>query len=186
MGLFQEIEVFNPSNEQEERDKAIMLNYIKKNEDYLLRENLIGHFTTSIWTVNKDHTKVLMVYHNIYDSWAWVGGHADGIENLKEVALRELQEETGVKHARLLTDDILSLEVLTVAGHEKKGQYVPCHLHLNVTYLAEADESDALVMNEDENKGVAWFTFEEALKASKETWFVERIYPKLIEKVRGM
>ena len=23
-------------------------------------------------------TKVLMCYHNIYDSWSWLGGHADG------------------------------------------------------------------------------------------------------------
>jgi len=41
-----------------------------------------------------------------------------------------------------------------------------------------------LIVNVDENKGVKWFTFEEALKVSNEPWFVERIYKKLIEKVR--
>ena len=43
-----------------------------------------------------------MIYHNIYDSWSWVGGHADQEENLIEVAMRELQEETGVQHAKLI------------------------------------------------------------------------------------
>ena len=76
------------------------------------------------------------------------------------------------------------MEVLPVSGHEKKGKYVPSHLHLNITYLAEADEEEVLLVNVDENKGVKWFAFEEALNVSKEPWFVERIYKKLIEKVR--
>ena len=64
----------------------------------------------------------------------------------------------------------------------KKGKYVSSHLHFNVTYLAEADEAETLVVNEDENQVVKWFTFEEALKASTEPWMVEYIYKKLIAK----
>ena len=184
MQLFDAIQNYKPVNEQEERDKEIMLRYIQSCDDYLERENEIAHFTTSIWTVNKERTKTLMAYHNIYDSWAWIGGHADGEEDLPSVALRELREETGVSHARLVSRDIFSLETLTVEGHEKKGVYVPSHLHLNVTYLAEADEREALTVNEEENQAVRWFSFEEALKASTEPWFVERIYAKLIEKSR--
>ena len=184
MMLIRRIEKYEPVNEQERVDKKAILNFMKNHTDYLDRDNLIGHMTCSIWTVNKERTKTLMVYHNIYDSWSWIGGHADGIENLSEVALRELQEETGVKHARLVSDEIFSIEILPVSGHEKKGKYVPSHLHLNVTYLAEADEMEELVVNADENKGVRWWTFEEALQVSKEPWFVERIYKKLIEKVK--
>lgn len=184
MTLLERIEKYEPVNEQERIDKKVILNFIKNHTDCFNRDNLIGHMTCSIWTVNKARTKTLMVYHNIYDSWSWIGGHADGIENLSEVAMRELQEETGVKHARLVSDEIFSIEVLPVSGHEKKGKYVPSHLHLNITYLAEADEEEVLIVNVDENKGVKWFTFEEALKVSNEPWFVERIYKKLIEKVR--
>ena len=184
MSLREEILKYIPTCEQEEYDKQVMLDFLDNNPDHLLRDNLIAHFTASIWTVNKERTKTLMAYHNIYDSWAWLGGHADGEEDLKEVALRELQEETGVVHARLVSEDILSLETLTVNGHIKKGRYVPSHLHLNVTYLAEADENEELVVNEDENQAVKWFTFEEALKASKEPWMVERIYKKLVERCK--
>ena len=41
-----------------------------------------------------------------------------------------------------------------------------------------------LTVCEDENKGVAWFTLDEALKASTEPWFVKRIYSKLNEKLK--
>lgn len=184
MSLFQEIKNYVPLSEQEERDKEVMLKYILNNSDCLERKNLIAHFTTSIWTVNRERTKTLMVYHNIYQSWSWIGGHADGVEDLCSVAMRELREETGVSNASLVSRDIFSLETLTVDGHIKKGAYVPSHLHLNVTYLAEADEGEKLIVNEEENQAVKWWTFDEALKASTEPWFVEHIYKKLIERCK--
>ena len=44
-----------------------------------------------------------MVFHNIYNSWSWIGGHADGCSDLAAIALRELREETGVEHARIVS-----------------------------------------------------------------------------------
>lgn len=184
MSLFHDIKNYRPVNQQEERDKEQMLQFMMHHENYLERENKIAHFTASIWTVNKEHTKTLMVYHNIYNSWSWIGGHADGIEDLCSVALRELQEETGVGSATLVSNEIFSLETLTVSGHVKKGIYVPSHLHFNVTYLAEANENEELVINREENQAVKWWSFEEALKVSTEPWMVENIYKKLIEKCR--
>ena len=90
--LKEEIEKFVPYNEQEKSDKAIMLKYIDASKDVLTRENKIAHFTASNWIVNKEKSKVLMIYHNIYKSWAWTGGHADGEEDLLKVALREANE----------------------------------------------------------------------------------------------
>ena len=186
MSLYQDIQNYIPTNQQEELDKEVMLKFIKANPDYLDRTNLVAHFTASMWTVNKERTKTLMVYHKIYDPWSWIGGHADGEEDLCAVALRELQEETGVENAKLVSKDIFSLETIIVEGHEKKGAYVPSHLHLNVTYLAEADENEVLTVKEDENRGVKWWTFEEALEVSTEPWMIERIYKKLIDKSKEM
>ena len=93
-------------------------------------------------------------------------------------------EETGVKNIREVSEDIFSLEVLTVDGHEKRGVYVSSHLHLNVTYLLEADEEDVLRVKPDENSGVKWFSLEEAIKASSEPWMIERIYRKLNAKLK--
>ena len=184
MSLYELIKNYRPVNEQEACDKEQMLLFMEKYQDYLSRDNQIAHFTASIWTVNKERTKTLMVYHNLYDSWAWIGGHADGEEDLCAVAMRELQEETGVRFAKLVSPEVLSLETLTVMGHVKRGKYVPSHLHFNLTFLAEADESEELIVKEDENQAVKWWTLEEALEASNETWMVEHIYKKLIEKMK--
>lgn len=183
MKIIEEIKKYRPCNAQEQRDQALILDFLEKNGDAFLRSNLLAHMTASSWIVNPERTKTLMVYHNLYDSWSWTGGHADGETDLLSVALREAREETGIEHVRPLSPEIFSLEVLTVDGHEKRGEYVPSHLHMNVTYLLEAEESDTLHVCREENSGVAWFTLEEALKASTEPWFVERIYKKLNNKL---
>ena len=112
MSLKERIENYLPYNIEEQKDKELILKYMDIFDDVLTRKNEIGHFTSSCWIVNKEKTKVLMVYHNIYDSWSWVGGHADGDDDLLHVSLKEASEETGLKNVIPLSKDIFSLEVL--------------------------------------------------------------------------
>lgn len=182
--LMEQIANYIPYNEQEERDQNLILNWIEEQENAFSRENKMAHMTASAWVVNPERDKVLMVYHNIYDSWSWLGGHADGETDLLSVALREVKEEAGISKVRPVSEDIFSLESLTVDGHVKKGTYVSSHLHLNVTYLLEADPEETLSVKADENSGVAWFSPEEALARSTEPWFVERVYTKLLKKMK--
>lgn len=185
MNLKQDLILYKPWNEQEQCDKEVMQKLLEEQPDIFYRENRTAHFTASSWLLNKEHDKVLMIYHNIYHSWAWTGGHADGEENLLLVAIREAEEETGVTGIVPVKEDIYSLEILTVDGHEKRGIYVPSHLHLNVTYLLEADEQAVLRVKPDENSGVKWFSLEEALEACSEPWMIERVYKKLNQKLKG-
>ncbi len=184
MDLKEEIENYKPFNEQEEKDKEIMLRYINTFEDVLTRGNEFGHFTASAWVVNKEKTKVLMIYHNIYQSWSWTGGHADGEKDLLHTAIRELKEETGVENVKVLSDGIFSLEVICVNGHVKRGKYVASHVHLNVTYLFEVDEKEELKVKKDENSGVRWVNIEELENIVNEKWMLENIYKKLNEKLK--
>ena len=186
MGIYEQIKAYRPWNEQERQDQALILAFLERNPDAFYRSNLLAHMTASAWVVNPQRSKALMVYHRLYDSWSWAGGHADGEEDLLAVALREVREETGVQRLRPVTEDIYSLEILTVDGHEKQGKYVPSHLHLNLTYLLEAAEDQPLRICEAENSGVAWFPLADALAASTEPWFVERIYKKLNEKLKSI
>ena len=182
MDLKDAIQAFRPWNEQEEHDRDVMLELLGSGAELFTRQNRTAHFTASSWIVDAEKTHVLMAYHRIYRAWAWTGGHADGEKDLLAVALREANEETGV-HAKALSTDIFSLEILTVDGHVKKGAYVPSHLHLNITYLLEADKNEPLLVKPDENDAVRWFTKEDALKNCREEWMVERIYSKLNEKL---
>ena len=133
--LISQLEKYTPFNEQEERDKNTILNLLKTQPDIFERSNLIAHMTASAWVVNKDRSKILLAYHNIYDSWAWLGGHADGETDLLHVAMREAKEETGIEHLRLIGGGVASLEILPVWAHVKHGRAVGSHLHLNVSYL---------------------------------------------------
>ena len=191
MDLRYELEEYLPFNEQEECDRAAILAQLEAAEvagpDAVARlwdRGDPAHMTASAWVVSPDRSQVLMAYHNLYRSWAWLGGHADGERDLRSVALREVREESGLAHVCLAVPDILSLEVLTVDGHMKRGRYVSSHLHLNLTFLVEADPTEPLRIKPDENSRVGWMTPAEALAASTEPWFVERIYTKLIERAK--
>lgn len=181
-----ELAAYQPVNEQEAADQAQMLHLLRREKDILCRENRTAHFTASAWVVNPQRNRVLMVYHTLYDSWAWTGGHADGDPDLWRVALREVREETGLVQVRLAVPDIFSLEILTVDGHEKRGAYVPSHLHLNVTFLVEADDRQTLQSKPDENKAVAWFTLPQSETMPTEPWMVARVYRKLNEKLLSL
>ena len=87
-----------------------------------------------------------------------------------------------MRAVRFLSDDIFSLEILTVSGHEKRGEYVSSHLHLNVTYLLEADINSPIRIKEDENSEIGWIDIAEIDKKSTEKWFIDRIYSKLCQK----
>lgn len=182
--LKQQLQQYTPFNAQEEKDRELILRYLDTFDDVLTRDNEMAHFTASAWIVNEMHTKVLMAYHNIYDSWSWVGGHADGDENLLRVAVREAKEETGLHDVRVLSEAIYSIEILGVPAHMKKGKHVATHVHLNVTYLLEANEEEMTRIKPDENSAVGWFELEKAIEASTEPE-MRVVYRKLNEKLKG-
>lgn len=174
---------FKPLNEQERIDKDIIIEFINKHNNAYCRDNLIGHLTASSWIVNADKTKVLMVYHNIYNSWSWTGGHMDNDKDFLKVALKEASEETGIDNFKVLNDGkIYSLEILPVNSHVKKGKFVNAHLHFNITYLLEASESDSVRAKLDENKDVSWIDILDIPKVVSEKEMI-KIYNKLNERL---
>lgn len=183
--LVEQITNYVPINEQEENDKRVMLKYVKQFSDCLTRENEMFHFTTSAWIVNKERTKVLMVYHNIYNSWAWIGGHADGNPNLLEVVKKEIEEETGITNPKLLMDDIFGLSIQFVKPHIKKGKYVSAHLHYDIQFLFEVKEEEQLKIKPDENSDVAWLEIDTLLEKVEEE-HMKPLYQKLMKKVENL
>lgn len=175
---------FEPSNEQEFQDKKVILEYIKNfPHNILLRKNEFAHITSSGFIMNEKLDKVLMIHHNIMNTWAWTGGHVDGDMDFLNVAIKEAKEETGIERVRALSDKIVSLDILPVDGHIKNGKYINTHSHLSIAYILIANEDDVLKIKKDENSDVSWFEIDKI----NSKYFSERniyLYKKLISRAK--
>lgn len=183
MYYLDEIERFRPLCEQEEADKAHMLKAAKRAPDELLkRESALMHMTASSMIINAARDRVLMAYHNIYGSWAWTGGHADGDGDLMRVALKEAREETGIKRVSPMLPSAVSLEILEVPRHYKRGKFVSAHLHLNLTYAFMGEDCDAIHAKPDENARVGWLRIDRLGEFVTERDMLE-IYYKILSRM---
>lgn len=184
MPYIEQIKSYKPLTESETSDKEIILNYIDlMGDDILLRKSKLAHITSSGFILNEEMTKTLMVHHNIYKTWTWTGGHADGDRDLFQIAIKEAKEETGIESVTSLTEEMLSLDILTVNGHYRRGAYVSTHLHLSAAYVLIAGETEILKVNEDENSDVRWIDVNKMAVMCNEPEIVP-IYKKLLERAR--
>jgi 8-oxo-dGTP pyrophosphatase MutT (NUDIX family) len=177
-----QLQSFHPCCGQEKKDQEVILSLCCDDQDILTRQNVVCHLTSSGLILNEKRDKMLMVHHNIYRTWTWTGGHADGDGDLENVALREAREETGVIGVNMIYPGIASLDIIPVYGHIKRGEYVSAHLHLNASYLLQAFEEDKLTVREDENSGVEWTPLAEVAGRSKEPELI-RIFRKMLARI---
>ena len=181
--LIKDLENFEPKDDMEVYVKDLFLNTIKLQPNALDRSGNF-HFTASAFVVNKEHTKMVSSYHKIYDSYTWLGGHADGIDNTLEVAMREVEEESGIKNIKLVGDGIFAIQMIPVNAHIRKGKQILPHMHLDCVYVFEADENEPLRIQPDENEDVKWLSFNELMTKSTEPYMIP-IYRKLIDRLGG-
>ena len=60
MDILTQIERYAPYNEQETRDKSVMLDCLNAFADVFTRDNALCHMTASAWVVNERFDRVLM------------------------------------------------------------------------------------------------------------------------------
>lgn len=183
MSFIKLIENYKPNCFQEEIDKnRILCLYEKHGNKLLFRDCKEAHFSSSIIVFDESFEYVLFAFHNIYNSWAWLGGHVDGDEDFYHVAIKEMQEESGIKEFEPLSKGIISLEILPVKEHYKNGILVEEHVHLNVSYVFKANKNQIIRIKEDENSKIAWLKISELKNKCNEKNMIP-IYEKIIKKV---
>ena len=114
------------------------------------RDRLEGHFTASSWLVSDDGRRTLLTHHRKLGRWLQLGGHADGDEDLSQVALKEAEEESG------LTGLSVEPEIFDLDRHwipEHKG--VRGHWHYDVRFVVYAGFDEEFAVS-DESIDLAW------------------------------
>jgi 8-oxo-dGTP pyrophosphatase MutT (NUDIX family) len=114
------------------------------------RERLQGHFTASAWLVGADGRRALLTHHRKLDRWLQPGGHADGDRELARAALREAEEESGLRHL------VVEPEPFDLDRHwiPERGAE-PGHWHYDVRFVVRATGSEEFVVGE-ESHDLAW------------------------------
>ena len=141
-----------------------MLEFFNKDENCFQKNNQKGHFTGSAWVVTPDKSQVLMTHHKKLNMWLQLGGHADGIDDLISVAIREAKEESGFDNFVLVSEKIFDLDIHEVPAIAEGS----IHLHYDVIFLLEADPKNNTIIVSDESHDVQWIPLDKVLKLNPE------------------
>ncbi|MGJ8634551.1 MAG: NUDIX hydrolase [Luteolibacter sp.] len=117
---------------------------------------MAGHITGSAWVVSEDGSEVLLTHHRKLGCWLQLGGHADGESDVFAVALKEAEEESGLKSFRAVGEGIFDLDIHPIPARKNE----PEHLHYDIRYVLRAEGSHDYVVS-DESHDLRWVKPEE-------------------------
>lgn len=134
------------------QDQSIALfeSFLAIHADAFERSCPPGHFTGSAWVVSADGMNVLLTHHRKLGLWLQPGGHADGDTDLRRVALREAEEETGL-HGLRIEPGIFDIDRHRIPARPNE----PEHWHYDVRYVVRAGEDERFTVSE-ESHALAW------------------------------
>jgi 8-oxo-dGTP pyrophosphatase MutT (NUDIX family) len=139
------------------------------------RDHLPGHITASAWIVDESKTHTLLLRHAKLNKWLQPGGHADGDENVLNVASREVDEETGLTNLTLLVPGIFDLDIHPIPARKD----FPEHLHYDIRFAFIAYQQNELKIS-DESHDLKWVNLTEVPEITQQNSSILR----MIEKTR--
>lgn len=133
---------------------ARILDFVNSTPECFHRSHLSGHITGSAWLLNPAGDAALLTLHRKLGRWLQPGGHADGDPNPLHVALREAEEESGIRGITALGTAIFDVDIHRIPARPRQGE--PEHLHYDIRYLLQAPHGDYVCS--PESKALAWWT----------------------------
>ncbi|HSW76582.1 MAG TPA: NUDIX hydrolase [Candidatus Saccharimonadales bacterium] len=145
------LHAYNPEDKEEIEAKQRMLSFIEQNVDCFERSLSIGHMTASVWLLSKDGSQALVMHHAKLNVWCQLGGHCDGDTDILAVALKEAQEESGIKNIIPVSCNIFDIDIHFIPENSREKE----HYHYDVRFLVRV-ASDEHVVKNSESKELRW------------------------------
>lgn len=121
-----------------------------------------GHITGSGLLISADGKNVLMNHHKFLNIWICFGGHADGEQDILNVALREVMEESGIQAVEPVSTSIFDVDVHAIPANPKKNE--PPHKHFDIRYLFRVtDAANENFTPSLESQSLRWCNYNEAI-----------------------
>jgi 8-oxo-dGTP pyrophosphatase MutT (NUDIX family) len=146
--------------------------FLVQHADAFERSLAVGHFTGSAWLVSADGARVLLTHHRKLGMWLQPGGHADGDDDLVSVALREAEEESGMR-GLTVEPAIFDLDRHRIPARGSD----PEHWHYDVRYIVRAGEDERFTVS-DESHALAWRDIAEVARDESADASVRRMATK--------
>ncbi len=161
MDLDAELDAFTPHDAAEAADVAAVRALAAGGGDPWSR-GLPVHVTGSALVVHPPTARVLLRWHERMASWLQVGGHGDpGEHSALAIALREGEEETGLRDLVPWPDPTLPRLVHVVVVPVPAGKGEPAHHHADLRYVLATDRPDD-ARPERPDAPVRWMSLDEA------------------------
>ena len=123
-------------------------------------DNMKRHFCASVFIINPQDKKILLVMHRKNGKWTQPGGHIEDDETPEECALREVYEETGLR-VRLLGERFPREDDFIRPLGIQKNRHSDGNIHIDIIYAAVPNNEIEPTINIEEETSVRWFSREE-------------------------
>lgn len=173
------LDQYQPYEDQEAKALVAITGFIKHYADCFERSLTVGHVTGSAWLIDSSGERVLLTHHRKLGKWLQLGGHADGDSDVRAVAKREAQEESGLANITPISGTIFDVDVHRIPAYGNE----PVHHHYDVRFLLQV-KGDPQTKISDESLELSWFTAEQMNDLEVDS-SVRRMQRKWVDWQRG-
>lgn len=147
------------NTEEESAKLKNFISFVEKSPDCFHRSNLEGHITASALLFSPDKKSVLLTHHKKIGQWLQLGGHADGMIDPFEVALKEAKEESGINEIYAESKTIFDFDIHFIEKHKND----PAHYHYDLRYIMHSRSFDFIVS--EESNTLEWVLVKKILES---------------------
>lgn len=157
---------------EKKETRAFVLNHIVSFSHAALpaAKKLDRHFCVTVYIFDPEKKHTLLLHHKKLNKWIPPGGHLDANELPEEAALREVFEETGLRVELMAEKPSFEGSMLRPEGVQLNPIVSGEHEHMDFVFQAIAPYQASLNLNENESLGLKWFSVEEIVLGTVDTF----------------